>query len=153
MKVDGHYAGPYEPGPSTTGVHTSSARRGCASHSGAHNNQVNGSGYISRLGSVYANVVQNQGFGPFLQFFANNFCRLSLHPPPPYGGIFGKRKKRALQACMGHGGVGLHQKNLCNVGCRRVRVFLPILSWPTQIFTRLGSYFQPYFQVFNPETF
>ena len=88
-----------------------------------------------------------------------HFCSFSLmtfagcHFTPPYGGIFGKRKKRAFQACMGHGGVGLRQKKLFNVDCRRVRDFPPILSRPARIFTRFESYFQPYFQVFNPEPF
>ena len=98
--------------------------------------------------------MQSRGFGPFLQFFAHifahNCCRLSFLPPL-FGRIFGKRKKGAFQACVGHGGVGLGQKKLFNVDCRRVKDFLLILSWPARISNHFGSYFQPHFQGFSPE--
>ena len=65
-------------------------------------------------------------------------------------GIFGKPSKRAFHTCMGHGGVSGLQKKLFNVNCRQVRDFPPILSQPTRILTRPGSYFQPHCQVFSP---
>ena len=66
-------------------------------------------------------------------------------------GIFGKPLKRAIQTCMGHGGVGGRQKKLFSRQHGRVRVFWPV----SRNFEGSGQDFDPFWVIssgFQPET-